>query len=403
MLTVIGPLIIGTSAKSATKVAYLLISCRSGVGSRLLTVSGMNENNGANWTRKRVLRQSGVAARVKSRCGGNILHVGRPAPIVKRFACILSLLAVCGALSFARRSPPDAAPDLLSGCSALRAEANLVNVPVSVFDSGNRVVNHLTARAFHVFEDGVEQHVIALGQDDLPVSIGFIVDTSASMGIKVDAARQAVAEFMRSANPDDEFFLLPFDSHPGTVTGFTAQPGEILARLQMARPAGATALLDAIQTAFRTLPKARRERRVLVVISDGGDNRSRVTKSEILRMAREADAQVFTLGTYEPASVRHRTPEEFSGPELLTTIAEQSGGRSFPVRRLSDIADAAFRIGFEIRNQYAIAYRPSNQNWDGLYRHIAVKIDAPGFPDLHAYWRQGYYAAPPVCAVPPTS
>lgn len=329
--------------------------------------------------------------------------MGRAARIVERFACILAISAACSAISFARQTPSNPLSDSLPGCSVLRAEANLVNVPVSVFDTRNRVVNHLDARAFHIFEDGIEQEIVAAGQEDMPASIGFVLDTSASMGIKVDLARRAVAEFMSSANPDDEFFLLPFDARPGAVTGFTSQPQEILSRLQAVRPAGTTAMLDAIQTAFRNLRNARHERRALIIISDGGDNHSRATKSEILQMAREANAQVYTMGTYEPTGVRRRTPEELSGPELLTLIAEQSGGRDFPVQRLSDIADAAFRIGFEIRNQYVIAYRPSNQNWDGLYRHITVKLDAPGFPELLSYWRRGYYATPAVCTVPPTS
>lgn len=375
---------------------------RSRLGSKLLTISWMPENKHSRRVRQRLLRQPHPGSSVKSRCV-SIFLVGRAAPIVERFACILAMSVAFSVLSFARQNPAAAPPDGLSGCSVLRAEANLVNVPVTVFDSRNRLVNHLDARAFHVFEDGVEQRIIAVGQDDVPASIGFVFDTSASMGIKVDLARHAVAEFMHSANPHDEFFLLPFDSRPGTLTGFTSQPQQILVGLQLARPAGTTALLDAIQVAFRNLKYARHERRALIIISDGGDNHSRTTKSEILQIAREANAQVFTMGTYAPPAARHRTPEEFNGPELLTTIAELSGGRNFPVRRLTDIADAAFRIGFDIRNQYAIAYRPSNQNWDGLYRHIVVKIDAPGFPDLHSYWRQGYYGTPPVCAIPPTS
>lgn len=309
------------------------------------------------------------------------------------------LFFCCAAIAFARQIPANSSSD----CTVLRAEANLVTVPVSVFDSQNRVVNHLAPAAFRVLEDGVEQRILAFGEEDVPASIGFVFDTSGSMGMKLDLSRRAIAQFLRNANPDDEFFLLPFDSHPGAVTGFTTRPQEILLQLASARSAGTTAMLDAIQSAFVAMRHARHSRRAIIIVSDGGDNHSRRTKMDVLRMARETDAQVFTLGTYELPAARHRTPEEFTGPELLTAIAEQSGGRSFPVRRLSDISDAALRIGFELRNQYVIAYRPENQNWDGLYRHITVETAAPGFPNLHSEWRQGYYAAASACGTSPTS
>ncbi len=306
---------------------------------------------------------------------------------VAGFAFVL----LCGALSSpARQNTPE--------CGSIRAEANLVTVPVSVFDSRNRVVSHLGAEAFRVFEDGAEQRIDAVGEEDVPASIGFVLDTSGSMGVKIDLARDAILRFLKTANPDDEFFLLPFDSHPGAVTGFTSRIEDIAEQLTRVRPAGTTAMLDAIQTAFVRMRRARHARRAIIIVSDGGDNHSRVTKTEILRLAREAEVQVYALGTYEPPATRHRTPEEFTGPELLATIAEQSGGRSFPARRLSDISDAAIRIGFELRSQYVIAYRPGNRNWDGRYRHIIIETDAPGFPQLHAYWRQGYYSPQAACA-----
>src|SRR5580698_3482802 len=308
---------------------------------------------------------------------------------------ILAIVLCSGAILQARHDP------VATSCPNLRAEANLVTVPVNVFDPQNRVVNHLDPKFFRVFEDGVEQSIVAVGEEDVPASVGFVFDTSASMGVKLYLARQAVAEFLQSANPDDEFFLLPFDSHPGSVTGFTSRSEDILAQLANAKPAGTTAMLDAIQAAFLNMRRAKYSRRAIIIISDGGDNHSRTTKTDILQMAREADAQLYTLGTYEPPAVRHRTPEEFTGPELLAGISEQTGGRSFPVRKSSDIADATIRIGFELRNQYVIAYRPANQNWNGQYRRITVETAAPGFPQLRTYWRQGYYAtAATPCAVP---
>jgi VWFA-related protein len=263
------------------------------------------------------------------------------------------------------------------------------------------VVNHLDPRYFRVFEDGVEQPIVAVGEDDTPVSVGFVFDTSLSMGAKLDLSREAVAEFLKTANPGDEFFLLPFDTRPGAVIGFTSQPGEMLDQLARMRPGGTTAMLDAIQTAFLNIRKAHNTRRALVIVSDGGDNHSRATKTEIRRLAREADTQVYALGTYERPGIRRRTAEESTGPELLAEISEQTGGRSFPVGQPSDIREAAIRIGLELRDQYRIAYRPVNQTWNGLYRRITVEVAPPaGFPPLRLYWRQGYYAAQSPCGLP---
>ena len=315
-----------------------------------------------------------------------------------RYYCVF-LMALCCSVLAAKQNPSGEAPGF-RGCANFRADTNLVNVPVNVFDPLNRVVNHLDAKYFRVFEDGVEQKIVAIGEDDAPASIGFVFDTSASIGAKLDLSRQAIAEFLRSANPQDEFFFLPFGTQPGVVTGFTSRPEEILDQVAHARPGGTTAMLDAIREAFLNIRKAHNTRRAVIIVSDGGDNHSRATKSDIRRMAREADAQVYALGTYEPPGVRRRSAEELTGPELLTEISEQTGGRSFPVQKPSDIMDAAIRIGLELRDQYLIQYRPVNQNWNGTYRRITVEVAEPGFPQLRAYWRQGYYAAEPACVLP---
>ena len=137
-----------------------------------------------------------------------------------------------------------------SGCPAFRANTNLVTVPVNVFDPLNRVVNHLSPKFFRVFEDGIEQTVVAVGEDDVPASIGFVFDTSGSIGAKLELSRQAIAEFLKTANPADEFFFLPFDSRPGEVTGFTNRAEDILDQAARAKSGGKTALFDAINAHF---------------------------------------------------------------------------------------------------------------------------------------------------------
>jgi VWFA-related protein len=134
-------------------------------------------------------------------------------------------------------------------------------------------------------------------------------------------------------------------------------------------------------------------RKALLIVSDGGDNSSRYTEGEVKNVVREADAQIYAIGIYEPLGSRDRTTEELNGPRLLTDIAELTGGRQFPVGNLNDLPDIAGKIGVELRNQYLLYYNPSNKSRDGKYRRIQVKLIMPrGFPSLKAYYRAGYYA-----------
>jgi VWFA-related protein len=141
------------------------------------------------------------------------------------------------------------------------------------------------------------------------------------------------------------------------------------------------------------MKKARNPRKALLIISDGGDNNSRYTESEIRNLVKEGDVQIYAIGIYEPASSRARTPEESNGPALLRDLAEQTGGRQYEVENLSELPDIAAKIGMELRNQYMIGYSPMNQERDGKYRRVEVKLVQPhGMPLLRAFWRMGYNA-----------
>jgi VWFA-related protein len=131
----------------------------------------------------------------------------------------------------------------------------------------------------------------------------------------------------------------------------------------------------------------------LIILSDGGDNSSRYTESEVKNLVREADVQIYAIGIFEPVAARGRTAEELSGPSLLSEIAEQTGGRHFPVENIGELPDVAAKIGIELRNQYVLGYSPTNQDRDGKYRRVQVKLVQPrGLPPLRAFWRLGYYA-----------
>lgn len=275
----------------------------------------------------------------------------------------------------------------------IRVESSLVLIPVTVTDPLNRFVTGLEKENFRLLEDKSEQRITHFASEDAPLSVGLVFDTSGSMGNKLSRSREAVAQFFKTANPEDEFFLVTFNDRPELVSGFTTSLEEVQNKLTFTQSRGRTALLDGVYMALHTMKKAKNPRKALLIISDGGDNSSRYTESEIKNLVREADVQIYAIGIFEPVSARGRTAEELSGPSLLSEIAEQTGGRHFPVENLNELSDIAAKIGIELRNQYIIGYTPSNTGRDGKYRRVQVKLIQPrGLPPLRAYWRLGYYA-----------
>jgi VWFA-related protein len=257
----------------------------------------------------------------------------------------------------------------------------------------NQIVTGMEKENFRLFEDKVEQEITYFASFDAPISIGLVFDASGSMGNKLNKSRQAAAAFFKTANPEDEFFMIQFNERPQLVVPFTRNVEEIQNRLTFTQAKGRTALLDALYLAMQTLKKGRNPRKAILVISDGGDNSSRYTETEIRNLLKEADAQVYAIGIFEPIGSRGRTAEELAGPGLLSDLAEMTGGRHFPVDNLNDLPDIAAKIGLELRNQYVLGYISKNQNRDGKYRRITVKLNQPrGLPPLRALHRQGYYA-----------
>jgi Ca-activated chloride channel family protein len=291
-----------------------------------------------------------------------------------------------------RPKPPSASDAVPRG--NIRVDTTLVLIPVTVTDPLNRFVTGLDRDNFRLYEDKEEQKLVQFSSEDAPISVGLVFDTSGSMGSKLEKSRQAATQFFRTANPEDDFFLVQFNDRADMVQEFTSRFEEIQNKLTFTQSKGKTALLDAVYLALNYMKKkAQNPRKALLIISDGGDNSSRYTESEIKNLVREADVQIYAIGIFEPVASRGRTAEELSGPSLLNEIAEQTGGRHFPVENINDLPDVAAKIGIELRNQYVLGYSPSNQNRDGKYRRVQVKLVQPrGLPPLRAFWRPGYYA-----------
>ncbi len=307
--------------------------------------------------------------------------------------CGASALAVSVLFSTAALAQSDLPPNPQSTGLTLRVDTTLVLIPVSVTDSLNRFVLGLQKEDFHLSEDGVEQNIAHFSGEDAPLSIGLVFDESGSMDYKLRTSQAAVVQFLKTLNADDEAFLVEFSDSAKLSVGFTAHPGEIEEALKKAQPGGLTAMLDAIDMALREMKKAKNSRKAIVIVSDGGDNHSRYTAAEIESLVREADVQIYAMGVFEPNLSFGLTPEEVSGPKLLSEIAAQTGGRAFSPAIAGDLPSVAARIAIELRNQYVLAYYPKNQSKDGKYRRVEVKLAQPhGISTLKAHWRLGYYA-----------
>jgi Ca-activated chloride channel homolog len=272
-------------------------------------------------------------------------------------------------------------------------DVNLALVNVTVTDPYNRIVTGLEADNFRVFEDNVEQEVVNFSSEDVPISIGVILDLSGSMANKVGKAKEAAFQFLRTANPEDEFFLVGFNERAQLLSPFTSNVEDLQSRMLSASAKGKTALLDAIYLGLSQMRGAHSGKRALLIISDGGDNSSRYNEKDIKRFVREADTQLYSIGIFEAFEYRNRTPEELNGPTLLNEMTELTGGRAFTAENLNDLPDIAAKIGAELRNQYVLGYHPSNKAHDARWRKIKIKLRVPkGLPPLSAYAKTGYYA-----------
>lgn len=272
----------------------------------------------------------------------------------------------------------------------LRMNVDMVLVPITVTDPMNRLVTGLEQEDFKVYENGGEQKIRTFANEDAPVSIGIIFDLSGSMSTKLTRARASIVQFIKTANPEDEFFVVGFNDRPELIEDFTNSADDIQSRLATVRSGHRTALLDAIYYSLMKMKEARHERKALLVVSDGGDNRSRYTEGEVRAQVRESAVEIYSIGIFDPYAA---TPEERTGPALLNEISEQTGGRLYRVDDISEMGDIAEKISTELRNQYVIGYTPGNLTRDGKWRKVKVKLSPPpGLPALTVHARTGYYA-----------
>ncbi len=212
----------------------------------------------------------------------------------------------------------------------LRVDSSLVLIPVHVTTPGGAAVATLSKDSFQLFEDGVEQKITLFAKEDAPLSVGVVFDASGSMQNKIRKSSEAAATFFKTANADDEFFLVEFNDRAKLTVPFTSDSDEIYKRIAQTKAFGRTSLLDAIHLAAVEMKHARNLRKALVIFSDGGDNRSRYTESEIRNAMLESDVQVYAMGIFNHDDPRKLSREEQNGPQLLNDLAEQTGRPPVP-------------------------------------------------------------------------
>jgi Ca-activated chloride channel family protein len=281
-------------------------------------------------------------------------------------------------VSITPRAPLRARP--ASGRATLKVDVNMILLPVTVTDAKDQPVTDLSPDAFRVLEDNVEQQVVSFHREEGPVSVGFIFDASSSMKNRVDRSVAAIKSFVDTFTKGDEFFLIRFSDQPTLVTGFTPDPNEILREMASIQPLGWTALNDAIWFGVQTMRHAKNSRRALIVLTDGGDNNSRYSDSELRKLVQESDVRVYSIGLFERS-------------HFLELLGSESGGRAFWAHRLENLPDTVEKLSREFRNQYVLGYYPKESQKDGKYRRVRVEmIETIKRMPLNVFWRRGYYS-----------
>ena len=288
--------------------------------------------------------------------------------------------------------------------STFRTSTGMVLVPVNVTDHNGKTIDGLQKQNFTIFDEQISQQIVSFTREDSPCSIGLVLDISGSMRNTLGGAKDVVQSFLRTANPEDEFLLLTVSTQPAAMPEFTTDIATIERGIEFTRAGGMTALIDTVYLGLSRMREAHQPRRALLILSDGIDNQSRYSQSELMRVALEADVQIYTIiidngsaggssGTvpFRPGLIRKPWDrgEERQGPEMLEKLADKTGGLHFRVRNSVEAKAAAVKAGEAIRNVYVIGYRAPDSNASGKWHRIRVKVD---IPHTSVSARNGYYS-----------
>lgn len=292
------------------------------------------------------------------------------------------LLAGLAGLSQAQAPPQDDTP-------LYRSDARLVLLHASVVDKNGRLVTNIPQSAFKILEDGVEQPLKLFRREDVPVSMGIIVDNSGSMSAKRSRVAAAALELVKQSNPDDEVFIVNFNDDTHFDQPLTNDVKKLQSGLARMEARGGTAMRDALSHSIDYVKRnGRRDKKVLVVITDGNDNSSNISLEQLLRKSHDSEVLIYALGLLSEEEAR----DARAARKALKALTEASGGLDYYPKSLGDVEEITPRVAREIRNQYILGYTSSNQAMDGSFRQIKVVVNGFGRPTVRT--RNGYYATP---------
>jgi Ca-activated chloride channel family protein len=270
-----------------------------------------------------------------------------------------------------------------------RTQTRLVVLHATAEDKEGHLMMELPKSAFQIYENGVRQEIKGFRREDVPVSLGLIIDSSASMTDKRDRVAAAALALVQLSNPDDEVFIVNFADTPSLDVDFTNDAAQLKKGLARVDSHGETAMRDAIRTAIEHLKgRNKKDKKVLVVVTDGNDNSSLASLESVMRAAQQSEVLIYSV-----ALLGDETPHEADrAKRALDALAHATGGQVYYPKDVSEIDRIAPQIAHEIRNQYIVTYSPASQEMDGSYRQIRVLVDSPGVANVRT--RSGYYATP---------
>jgi len=299
---------------------------------------------------------------------------------MRRLSKFAGQVAVCALLLSAQKQNDEA---------VFRTDTNLVMLHATVVDKNGHLVTDLQQSAFQVFENGVEQRIKIFKREDVPVSMGLIVDNSGSMRDKRQKVEASALALVKASNRDDEVFVVNFNDEPFLDSDFTNDIKVLEQSLAKIDSRGGTAMRDAIRVSIdHEKQKAKRDKKVLLVITDGNDNASMISQEGLMKAAQQSEILIYAIGLLSEEERR----EARRAKRALDTLTEATGGQSYYPRELSDVEKICHQAAHDIRNQYIIAYTPTNTALDGTFRQVRVAANGPGRPVVRT--RTGYYATP---------
>ena len=309
----------------------------------------------------------------------------------------ISFAAVCIATAavalLAQQTPPP------SSGAVFRTDTHLVDLQTTVVDKNGHLVTDLPRSAFTVYENGVVQQITGFKREDVPVSLGLVIDNSGSMRDKRAKVAAAATGLVKASNKDDEEFVVNFNDEPFLDLphhkDFTNDISELEEALSQIDARGGTAMRDAIRVSIDHLKeKAHKEKKVIVVVTDGNDNSSIISLESLIKASQQSGVLIYSIGLLSDEERR----DALHAKHALEDLAKATGGEAFFPKDVSEVDRIAQEVAHDLRNQYTIQYTPSNAAMDGTFRAIKVVVNAPGHPTPHT--RSGYYATPDQAAPP---